>query len=118
MSQENPQVEEENIENLRKQLISFLGEQVATRSIEQRDMLILSLRLGLKDEKCYTLVESGRILHTSPECIRRRQHLLLHKHIKDPSFFKLLQTYALIKRLPRGFDLYYPSANTFDSISL
>lgn len=92
-------------EEIQKQLSRFLQEQVAAHSIEERDMLILSLRLGLMSEKCLTLVETGRVLHLSPECIRRRQHFLLQKKIKSALFFQLLRTYSLQRTLPHGFEV-------------
>jgi len=108
MSREGSQVEDEGVEDLRNQLKSFLSDQVKSAVITERDMMILSLRLGLNDKKCYTLIESSRILSISPECIRQRQHLLLRRKIKDPLFFKLLGRYSQLKRLPRGCELYYP----------
>jgi len=45
---------------------------------------------------------SSQKLHISPEKIRQRQYLALKKNVKDLRFFKLLQDYARLVKLPRG----------------
>ncbi|SRR6266568_3651540 len=104
MSQENPQTENEDGEDIKKQLLSILAEEVASHSIDEQDMLLLSLRLGLNSEKCYTLAEISHVLHMSSERIRQRQYFLLRRKIKNPWFFKLLKVYALSRKLPPGFE--------------
>jgi DNA-directed RNA polymerase sigma subunit (sigma70/sigma32) len=104
MTQENPQTEDEDGEDIKKQLRSILAEEVASHSIDEQDMLLLSLRLGLNSEECYTLAETSRALHTSSERVRQRQYFLLRRKIKNPLFFKLLKAYALGRRLPPGFE--------------
>lgn len=103
MTQEQIRAGEESSEALQKQLHVFLREQVASHLIEEQDMFILSLRLGLNREKCSTLIETGHVLHLSPECVRQRQHFLLRRKIKSPLFFQLLKAYAHTRKLPPGF---------------
>lgn len=90
----------------RKLLSAFLQEQVTARVLDEQDERILSLRLGLEDGHCYTLEETGCLVHKSPEVVRRRQYLSLKKAIKDLRFFKLFRDYAHLVHLPKGVTYY------------
>ncbi|HEY1353268.1 MAG TPA: hypothetical protein VGF67_26965 [Ktedonobacteraceae bacterium] len=84
----------------------FLQERVAARLLDEQDERILVLRLGLDDNRCYTLNETAALLQKSPETIRRRQYLTLRRAIKDIQFFKLFRDYARVVPLPRGITYY------------
>jgi DNA-directed RNA polymerase sigma subunit (sigma70/sigma32) len=87
---------------LRQELASLLQEQVHAHCIDEREALLLSLRLGLIDGECFTLQKVGDLLHISPEWVRQRQYFLLKKKIKDPYFSLKLKEYSHLTALPRG----------------
>lgn len=90
----------------RKLLAAFLKEQTAAHLLDEEDMRILALRLGLEDGHCYTLDETASLIHKSPEVVRRHQYLTLRRAIKDLRFFKLFRDYARLVPLPTGVAYY------------
>jgi hypothetical protein len=92
--------------HLRRQLITLLRESVTNNRLEEQDVCILSLRMGLEDGTCYSLNATAHMLHKSPEAIRRRQYFVLKKNMRDLRFFKLLRDYAHLVKLPRGITYY------------
>lgn len=107
MGQEKPQRDEDE-EEVKNQLRSILHEEVVSGSINEQDMLILFLRLGLHGDRPYTLAETGQALYILAERVRQRQYFLLHRKIKNPQFFQLLKIYARYRRLPPGLELHDP----------
>jgi DNA-directed RNA polymerase sigma subunit (sigma70/sigma32) len=101
MSQEMPKTDEEHI---RMQLYALLIEELTFHVIEDSDVMLLSLRLGLLDGKCRTLAETGEVLRMSAERIRQRQYLLVRRRMKNTQFLTLLQAYARYRKLPPGFE--------------
>jgi len=98
--------EETLVADVRRQLGAMMRAQVAAHLLDEQDMRILALRMGLEDGQCFTLNEVSQVLHISPEKIRQRQFLALKKNIKDLRFFKLLRDYAGMVKLPRGVTYY------------
>jgi hypothetical protein len=90
------------IATLRSELKVLILEAALQQHIDEIDVLLLTLRLGLENEKCATLTEISSILHRSPEYIRQRQYLILRRKIRNPRFFQKLEAYDLLVRLPRG----------------
>ena len=88
--------------DLRTELKNLLANLVRQQQIDTFDVSLLTLRLGLENDKCATLTETGRILQRSPECIRSRQHLILKRKIHDPLFFQKLEAYGQYVKLPHG----------------
>lgn len=87
---------------LRQELSLLIREQVNAHCIDEREALLLSLRLGLLDGTCATLQKIGEMLNLSPEWVRQRQYFLLKKKITDPHFFARLKEYSRLFHLPRG----------------
>lgn len=104
MLQDDPWVKDLSIEELQR-LLHDLLEAAVPQYITEQDAMLLALRLGLKSEKCYTLVQTGQILHLSPERIRQRQHFLLRRRLKHTLFLAHLKAYAQRRKLPPGFNL-------------
>ncbi|GHO59992.1 hypothetical protein [Ktedonobacter robiniae] len=94
--------EDESTAEIRKHLSELINHQVHNHILNEQDALLLSLRLGLHDGKCYTLAEISLTTNTSRESLRQRQHLALQRKIKDPAFFRLLEHYSQRVKLPRG----------------
>jgi len=98
--------EDSHVTEARRQLGAMMRAQVGAHLLDEQDARILSLRMGLEDGQCATLNEVSQKLHISPEKIRQRQYLALKKNVKDLRFFKLLQDYARLVKLPRGVTYY------------
>jgi DNA-directed RNA polymerase sigma subunit (sigma70/sigma32) len=99
---ESAKVETNTVADLRMQLKLLMREQVEANVIDERDARLLSLRLGLENGTCYTLIEASKVMDISPEYLRQRQHMALRKKIRNPQFFKLLMRYSRLVKLPRG----------------
>jgi len=87
---------------LRSELKALILELALQQHINETAVLLLTLRLGLENERCATLTEISRILHRSPEYVRQRQYVILRRKIRNPLFFQMLEAYDLLVRLPRG----------------
>ncbi|GCE07705.1 sigma factor-like helix-turn-helix DNA-binding protein [Dictyobacter aurantiacus] len=105
-------------QSLAKQIDALLRELVAINLLTEQDQRILSLRMGLKDGKCYTLAEIAALLHKSPELIRSHQYFAMRQHISNPQFFKLLASYAQVVKLPRGLAYYLQRYSKPEDLSI
>lgn len=107
------------VADVRRRFSLMMREKVVAHLLDEQDMRILSLRMGLEDGQCATLNEVSCVLHISAEHIRQRQYLALKRNIKDLRFFKLLRDYACLVKLPRGVTYYllrYSDDPTGDSV--
>ncbi len=90
------------VDNLRRRLLMFLDQELNQGMLDEFDVQILSLSLGLEDGRCLTLKEISMSIQRSPEYIRLRQHFILQRKVKQPLFFLVLEHYARYVKLPRG----------------
>jgi hypothetical protein len=90
------------VNNLRRRLLMFLDQELKQGMLDEFDVEVLSLSLGLENGRCLTLKEISESMQRSPEYIRLRQHFILQRKVKQPLFFLVLGQYARYVKLPRG----------------
>jgi DNA-directed RNA polymerase sigma subunit (sigma70/sigma32) len=96
----------EALQRTKSLLQALLQERAHARLLDEQDVQILLLRLGLQGTHCCTLDETANLLHKSPEVIRQRQYLALRLAVRDPRFEKGLREYSRLVALPRGLTYY------------